>query len=73
MKRIYACLIGKWTDITDNGAIDGHENLPTYVDELLCYEGGSKVSKLNEYDYINVQYNNKNYRIHPSMIQIVDE
>ena len=55
MKRVYACLLGEWTDITDIGLL--HE----------------EIHDMFKYDYINVTVNNKNYRIHPSLIQIVTE
>ncbi|APM37319.1 hypothetical protein BS101_00335 [Clostridium kluyveri] len=57
MKRVYANLLGKWTDITESGLL--HQRRPlTYVDE--------EIQDMSEYDYINVAYNGKNYRIHPS-------
>lgn len=64
MKRIYACLLGDWTDITDIGLLHNRKPL-TYVDE--------EIHDMFKYDYINVTVNNKNYRIHPSLIQIVTE
>ncbi len=70
MKRYYACLLGNWVDITDCATVEG-QNTNTYFKEMLTYESGSKVAKCFEYDYINIQYESKNYRIHPSMIQIV--
>lgn len=72
MKRIYANLLGVWTDITDDGTVEDHQRPSIYFDENLFYEGNSKVAKCFEYDYIHVQYNGKDYRIHPSMIQIVE-
>lgn len=73
MKKIYACLLGKWTDITEDGTVEDHQRPLTYFDENLCYEGNSKVARCFQYDYINIQHQGKNYRIHPSMIQIVTE
>lgn len=64
MKRVYANLIGNWTDITSDGLING--NTPTiWVEEELV--------DLFKYDYVNVDINNKRYRIHPTCIQIVME
>ncbi len=64
MKRVYACLLGNWVDITDKGLLHQRSVL-TYVDE--------EIQDMFSYDYINVSYENKNYRIHPSFIQIVTE
>ena len=73
MKRIYANLLGVWVDITNTGTVADLQKPAIYFEENLIYEGGSKVAKCFEYDYIHVQYNGKDYRIHPSMIQIVTE
>lgn len=64
MKRVYACLLGNWTDITDDGLL--HQRKPLiYVDE--------EIQDMFEYDYINVEYKKQNYRIHPSLIQVVSD
>lgn len=64
MKRVYANLLGKWTDITDGGTV---HRVPAaqYIQEEL--------DKLFEYNYVNVSFGEKEYRIHPSDIQIVTE
>lgn len=64
MKRVYACLLGNWIDITNEGLLHNRNPL-TYINE--------GIQDMFEYDYINVQYDNKNYRIHPSLIQVVSE
>ncbi len=64
MKRVYACLLGNWIDITNEGLLHNRNPL-TYINE--------EIQDMFEYDYINVQYDNKNYRIHPSLIQVVSE
>lgn len=73
MKRIYANLLGEWIDITEDGTVEDHQDPSTYFQENLVYEPGSKVAKCFEYDYINIQYHGRNYRIHSSMIQIVSQ
>ena len=73
MKHYYVNLLGNWTDITDEGTVEDRQKPSTYFEEWLRYLNGSKVAECFEYDYINIQYRNKNYRIHPSMIQIVTE
>lgn len=72
MKHIYANLLGEWVDITDTGTVEDHQPPLVYFEENLCYIGGSTVAECFKYDYINVQYNGANYRIHPSCIQIVE-
>lgn len=63
MKKYYANLLGSWVDITDTGTVDDRQNPSTYFEENL--------HTIFDYDYINIQYDNKNYRIHPSLIQVV--
>lgn len=71
MKRIYANLLGNWTDITDDGTVEDYQDPSTYFEDNLTYDKGSKVARCFEYDYIHVQYQGRDYRIHPTMIQIV--
>lgn len=73
MKRYYANLLGVWTDITDEGTVEKGQSPSSYFADNLYYENGRKVAKCFEYDYIHVQYRGKDYRIHPTMIQIVEE
>jgi len=65
MKRYYANLLGEWVDITDAGTVADHQKPSIYFEE--------QITELCKYDHINVQYSNKNYHIHPSLIQIVTE
>ena len=71
MKRIYANLLGNWTDITDTGTVEDNQDPLAYFEENLTFENGSKVAKCFEYGYINVQHGGKNYRISPGCVQIV--
>lgn len=73
MKKIYANLLGTWTDITKCGTVADLQNPLLYFEENLSYDSCSKTAKCFEYDYIHVQYDGKDYRIHPTMIQIVTE
>lgn len=74
MKRIYANLLGTWTDISDATVFDYQPTLKYFEEVLLTpIDTNSKFTKLFEYNYINIQYDGKNYRIHPSQIQIVTE
>lgn len=50
MKRVYANLLGNWTDITETGKIHGSD-AGTYVKEEL--------QDMFKYDYVNVEYGGK--------------
>lgn len=66
MQRVYACLLGNWVnlDIDPNCKMDNSLSHPSdWVKEEL--------QNLLKYDYINIEYLGKNYRIHPSFIQVV--
>ena len=71
--HIYANLLGNWTDITENGTVADNQNPVTYFKDNLTFEENSKVAKCFEYGYIHIQYNNKNYRLAPEHIQIVND
>jgi hypothetical protein len=66
MKHIYACLCGTWVNLSAaNATVDDRKPVNIWWKE----EG----DKLFEYDHLNIQYKEKNYRIHPSFIQVVTE
>jgi hypothetical protein len=65
MKKYYANLVGEWIDITENATVSDYQDPKVYFKECL--------EDLSKYDYINIQYNDKNYRIHSSLIQVVTE
>lgn len=71
MKRIYANLLGDWTDITDGGLVDGYP--AKELIQNLSYEKGSYKAKGLEYDYVNITFGEKSYRINLAMLQIVTE
>ncbi len=73
MKRYYANLLGNWIDITDSGTVADHRNPSKYFEEMYRFKDGSKTPECFEYGYIHVQYDGKDYCIHPSCIQIVSE
>lgn len=66
MTEVYACLLGKWVNLTecDSIRIDN-----SYTDTYLWWE--EQGPSLFKYDYINITVDNINYRIHPSFIQVV--
>ena len=70
--RIYANLIGVWTDITESGTVANSQNPVKYFKENLSFCENSTVAECFKYGYIHVQYQGHDYRIHPSMIQIID-
>lgn len=56
MKSIYACLCGTWVNLSaSNATVDDGKPVNTWWEN----EG----DKLFDYDYLNIQYNGKNYRI----------
>ena len=65
--RIYANLLGNWTDITETGTVADCQKPVTYFTE------NSTVAECFKYGYIHVQYQGHDYRLHPSMIQIIDD
>ena len=70
--KIYANLLGTWTDITKIGTVENHQDPVTYFKENLRYLEGENIPECFKYGYINIQYNGNNYRLHPSMVQIVN-
>ena len=61
MKHIYACLCGTWVNLSvANATVDDGKPVNIWWKE----EG----NKLFEYDHLNIQYEGRNYRIHPSFI-----
>lgn len=71
--RIYACLLGKWIDITETGTVADNQDPVTYFEEHLKYGKNSRSADCFQYDYIHIQYQGKDYRINPAFIQIVTE
>lgn len=66
MQNIYACLLGEWVNLSDsdNVVIDN-----AYTDANLWYK--EQINDLFNFNYINIQIDNVNYRIHPSFIQVL--
>ena len=71
--RIYANLLGNWTDITETDTVADCQKPVTYFTENLTFLEGSTVAECFKYGYIHVQYQGHDYRLHPSMIQIIDD
>lgn len=79
MKKVYACLAGKWVCLNDDpDCVMGSEQLPPHDWYELSHDvyAPTKRDVGNDYyhlDYINIHYRNKDYRISPIFIQIVTE
>lgn len=71
--RVYACLLGQWIDITNTGTVADNQNPVEYFEKNLQYNNNSRYANCFQYDFIHVQYQNKDYRINPVFIQIVNE
>lgn len=71
--RIYACLLGEWVDITETATVADHQEPVKYFKENLEYSDGARYANCFKYDYIHIQYKDKDYRINPAFIQIVTE
>lgn len=73
MLKVYANLLGEWIDITNSGTVEDHKDPVAYLKDMLVFHVDSSDPQCFKYGYINVQYGGKNYRIHPSAIQVVTE
>lgn len=69
--KIYANLIGEWVDISSDGTVEDNQDPIAFFNEQLTYESASTKAKCFEHDFIHVQFKGKDYRIHPSCIQII--
>ncbi len=79
MKKVYACLTGNWVCLNDDPECLMGINR---VKPSLWFEEGSVVyaphnrETENSYcglNYVHIFYHNKDYRINPIFIQIVEE
>ena len=78
MIKVYACLLGNWVDLENdpNCVMGSNMSRPS-----IWYKEGAELwspenKKSNTYyqlDYIHIHYKDKDYRINPIFIQIVDE
>lgn len=81
MKKVYACLLGNWVCLNDDPDCK-------FVNEGLCpsiwWEEGAPIyapverteemkDSMYYQEYVNISYKGKTYRIHPMLIQIVEE
>ncbi|MCG1703962.1 hypothetical protein K4P65_04555 [Staphylococcus epidermidis] len=66
MKNVYACLLGEWINLSESDDVIIDDS---YTDANLWYK--EQIDNLFNFDYVNIQINNVNYRIHPSFIQLL--
>lgn len=77
MKYVYACLIGEWVNLsTDDTVKIGEDRVSAdqWLKENPEVFSPYKRDRYNNYeylDYVNIEYQGKNYRINPVFIQIV--
>ena len=78
IKKVYACLLGEWVDLSsDPNCVMGEHK----VSPSIWYEENAPIWSPNkkeehtyyQLDYVHIHYKGKDYRINPIFIQIVIE
>lgn len=81
MKKVYACLIGKWICLNDdpNCTIgnSGKDPATWWEEDAIIHAPATRDKSLADsfygLDYVKISYLGKDYRINPIFIQIVYE
>jgi hypothetical protein len=78
MKKIYACLLGNWVNLSDdpNCIMGKNHSKPTvwYEENASIWSPNSKEEHTYyQLDYVEIHYLGKDYRINPIFIQVVTE
>lgn len=78
MKKIYACLLGNWVNLTDDPNCvmgENHSKPITWYEENASIWSPKTREEHTYYqlDYVEIHYLGKDYRINPIFIQIVTE
>lgn len=79
MKKVYACLVGNWVCLNDDDNCKIGNNLSSPSDwlredpEIWSPIHKDKPHTYNQLDYVELNYEGKDYRINPIFIQIVTE
>ena len=78
MKKIYACLLGNWVNLSDdpNCVMGKNHSIPSiwYEENASIWSPNSKEEHTYyQLDYVEIHYLGKDYRINPIFIQIVTE
>lgn len=64
MRKMYANLLGRWVDLHSDPKATVFESDPSlYIEEQL--------QDMFEYNYVNIYFEGIEYRIHPSLIQVI--
>lgn len=81
MTKVYACLAGDWVCLNDDpNALVGER----FQEPTLWWKEGAPIQSfanrsgeyehtLEAYDFVMIHFRGKDYRIHPTFIQIVTE
>lgn len=81
MKKIYACLLGEWCCLNDDPECKMSESQLTpyewYEQNAPVYYPVNKTDSMKDsyyhLPYVLIHYKEKDYRINPTLIQIVTE
>ena len=79
MKKVYACLIGNWVCLNDDPecvmGINRVNPSIWYEENAVIWAPIQREEKDTYYqlDYVHIFYQNKDYRINPIFIQIIEE
>lgn len=79
MKKVYACLTGNWVCLNDDPectmGINRVKPSLWYEENAIIWSPIQREEKDTYYqlDYVHIFYHNKDYRINPIFIQIVEE
>ena len=73
MKRIYACLLGEWVDITDKGQIRTYKPVDFFEGHIGPQDPSLLMGSSFKFEFVEIMYEKKFYKINPTLIQIVEE
>ena len=73
MRRYYANLLGNWTEITTLGTAQGSLASEKPVGRNVIPVPDCSPKELFGYDVVLVEYDGRNYWIHPSCIQVIED
>ena len=73
MKRVYACLLGNWVDITKSGTVQTYKPVDYFESHTSNPDISLMMGSRFCFEFVEVKYENKYYKINPALIQIVEE
>lgn len=72
MKRLYANLLGNWTELTSDDIFLPHGSSPSlWIEESMFYQYEDYHESVRGYDFVSLVHNEVEYRIHISQFQII--